>query len=95
VATSDGPAGVLAFNQTHAHQPAVLMYSLDGVAVELELTDHGRWEVKPGRAQRGQRHGLLTRTPQPLKRQAMLRLNERHPLELSAPRIGASSLSSA
>jgi hypothetical protein len=95
VATPDGPAGVLAFNQTHADEPAVPMHSLDGVAIELEIADHGRWEVMPGGALRGQRQGLLTRSPQTLKRKAMLRLNERHPLELSAPPTGASSLSSA
>ena len=42
------------------------------MAVQLQLTDHGRWGVKPSRAQRGQRQRLLTSITQLLKRQTML-----------------------
>ena len=77
-------AGVLGFDQAQADQSSVLIHSLDHVAVQLQLADHGRWRVKPSRAQRGERHRLLTSPAQLLKRQTMLSLNERHRTELSA-----------
>jgi len=84
-ATPGGRVDVLGFDQAQADQSPVLIHSLDRVAVQLQLADHGRWGVKPSRAQRGQRHRLLTSPTQLLKRQTMLILNERHQTELSTP----------
>ena len=82
-ATTGARVGVLRFDQAQADQSPVLIHSLDRVAVQLEFADHGRWGVKPSRAQRRERHRLLTSTTQLLKRQTMLSLNERHRTELS------------
>jgi hypothetical protein len=73
------------FDQAQADQSPVLIHSLDRVAVQLELANHRRWRVKPSRAQRGERHRLLTSPTQLLKRQTMLILNKRHQTELSTP----------
>ena len=78
--------GVLGFDQAQADQSSVLMHSLDHVAVQLQLADHGSRGVKPSRTQRGKRHRLLTGTTQLLERQTMLSLNERHQIELSTLR---------
>ena len=80
-----GGVGVFRFDQAQADQSPVLIHSLDRVAVQLQLADHGRWGVKPSRAQRGERHRLLTGLTQLLKRQTMLSLNEHHRTELSTP----------
>ena len=82
-ATPGARVGVLRFDQSQAEQSPVLIHSLDRVAVQLQLADHGRWGVKPSRAQRGKRHRLLTSITQLLKRQTMLGLNERHRTALS------------
>jgi hypothetical protein len=76
--TPGARVGVLRFDQAQSDQSPVLIHPLDRVAVQLQLADHGRWGVKPSRAQRRKRHRLLTSTPQLLKRQTMLSLNERH-----------------
>ena len=91
-ATPGARVGVLRFDQAQADQSPVLIHPLDRVAVQLELADHGRWGVKPSRAQRGKRHRLLTSTTQLLKRQTMLSLNERHRTELSILRPRRSRL---
>ena len=65
-----------------ADQSSVLIHSLDHVAVQLQLADHGSRGVKPSRTQRGKRHRLLTGTTQLLERQTMLNLNQRHQIEL-------------
>jgi hypothetical protein len=78
--------GVLGFDQAQADQSSVLIHSLDHVAVQLQLADHGSRGVKPSRTQRGKRHRLLTGTTQLLERQTMLSLNERHQIELSTLR---------
>jgi len=78
--------GVLGFDQAQADQSFVLIHSLDHVAVQLQLADHGSRGVKPSRTQRGKRHRLLTGTTQLLGRQTMLSLNERHQIELSTLR---------
>ena len=83
---------VLGFDQAQADQSPVLIHSLDRVAVQLQLADHGRWGVKPSRAQRCERHRPLTSTTQLLKRQTMLSLNERHRAELSTLRSRRSRL---
>jgi hypothetical protein len=82
-ATPGTRVGVLRFDQAQAEQSPVLIHALDCVAVRLQLADHGRWGVKPSRAQRGKRHRLLTSPTQLLKRQTMLSLDERHRTELS------------
>ena len=84
-ATAGARVGLLRFDQAQVDQLPVLIHSLDRVAVQLQLADHGRREVKPSRPQRGKRHRLRTSTTQLLKRQTMLRLNERHRTELSTP----------
>jgi hypothetical protein len=84
--------GVLGFDQAQPDQPSVLIHSLDRVAVQLQLADHGRWGVKPSRAERRKRHRQLTSTTQLLKRQTMLSLNERHRTELSTLRPRRSRL---
>ena len=91
-ATPGARVGVLRFDQSQADQSPVLIHSLDRVAVQLQLADHGRWGVKPSRAQRGKRHRLLTSMTQLLKRQTMLGLNERHRTELSTLRPRRSRL---
>ena len=91
-ATPGSRVGVLRFDQSQADQSPVLIHSLDRVAVQLQLADHGRWAVKPSRAQRGKRHRLLTSMMQLLKRQTMLGLNERHRSELSTRRPRRSRL---
>jgi len=90
--TPGGYVGILRLDQAQADQSPMLRHSLDRVAVQLQLADHGRWRVKPGRAQRGKRHRLLTSTAQVLKRQTMLSLNERHRTELSTLRPRRSGL---
>ena len=93
MATTPGVrVGVLRFDQAQADQSPVLIHSLDRVAVQLQLADHGRWGIKPSRTQRGKRHRLLTSTTQLLKRQTMLSLNERHRTELSTLRPRRSRL---
>ena len=77
-ATPGVRVGGLRFDQAQADQSPVLIHSLDRVAVQLQLADHGRWGIKPSRTQRGKRHRLLTSTTQLLKRQTMLGLNERN-----------------
>ena len=54
--------GVLGFDQAQADQSSVLIHSLDHVAVQLQLADHGSRGVKPSRTQRRKRHRLLTGT---------------------------------
>ena len=83
--TRGARVGVLRFDQAQADQSPVLIHSIARVAVQLQLADHGRWGVKPSRAQRGERHRPLTSTTQLLKRQTMLSLNQRHRTELSTP----------
>ena len=85
-ATPGARVGVLRFDQAQPDQSPVLIRSLDRVAVQLEFADHGRWGIKPSRAQRRKRHRPLTSTTQLLKRQTMLSLNERHRTELSTLR---------
>jgi hypothetical protein len=84
--------GVLRFDQAQADESPLLIHSLDRVTVQLQLADHGRWGIKPSRAQRGKRHRLLTSTTQLLKRQTMLPLNERNRTELSTLRPRRSRL---
>jgi hypothetical protein len=91
-ATPAASVGVLRFDQAQAEQSPVLIHSLDRVAVQLQLADHGRWGVKPSRTQRGKRHRPLTSPTQLLERQTMLSLNERHRTELSTPGPRRSSL---
>jgi hypothetical protein len=90
--TPGASVGVLRFDQAQAKQSPVLVHSLDRVAVQLQLADHGRWGVKPSRTQRDKRHRPLTSPTQLLKRQTMLSLNERHRTELSTPRPRLSRL---
>ena len=59
--------GIMRFDQAQADQSSVLIHAFDCVAVELQLADHGRWRVKPSRAQPGKRHRLLTGATQLLK----------------------------
>jgi hypothetical protein len=91
-ATPGARVGVLPFDQAQADESPVLIHSLYRVAVQLQLADHGRWGIKPSRAQRGKRHRLLTSTTQLLKRQTMLSLNERHRTGLSTHRPRRSRL---
>jgi hypothetical protein len=91
-ATPGARVGVVRLDQARAEQSPVLIHSFDRVAIQLQLADHGRWGVKPSRAQRGKRHRLLTGTPQPLKRQPMLSLNKRHRTKLSTLRPPRSRL---
>ncbi len=46
-ATPGAGVGVIRFDQAQADQSPVLIHSLDRVAVQLQLADHGRWGVKP------------------------------------------------
>ena len=85
-ATPGARVAVLRFDQAQPNQSPVLVHPLDRVAVQLQLADHGRWGVKPSRAQRGKRHRPLTSTTQLLKGQTMLSLNEHHRTELSTLR---------
>lgn len=94
-ATPGARVGVLGFDQAQADQSPVLIHSLNRVTVQLQLADHGRWGVKPSRAQRGKRHRLLTSTTQLLKCQTMLSLNERHRIGLSTPRPPIQALHAA
>ena len=78
MATSGACFAVRGFEQAYADRPAMFIHPLDRVAVELKLADDGRREVDPGRAQRGKRQRLAASTPQPLERQPVFSLNERH-----------------
>ena len=91
-ATPGAGIGVLRFDQAQADQSSVLMHSLDHVAVQLQLADHCRWGVDPGRAQLGERHRPLTGATQLIERQTVLSLNERHRTELSTVRSRRSRL---
>jgi len=87
--------GVLGFDQAQADQSSVLIHSLDHVAVQLQLADHGSRGVKPSRTQRGKRHRLLTGTTQLLERQTMLSLNERHHRNYQHSALGRSRIPSS
>lgn len=65
---------------------AVLVDAVDLVAVDLQFAEHDRWEVDPGLAQLGERHGLRPGALQACEQSHLLGFNEHHSKDCRPPR---------
>ena len=72
-ATPGFGVGVIRFDQAQADQSPMLIHSLDRVAVQLQLADHGRWGVKPSRVAATQNPSRVGKG-QPCRRHGRVRI---------------------